>query len=191
MNMPILHKKEWNLTQESFEKFLHWLDPNPDEAGKKYEDIRRRLIKIFACRGCTCPEDLSDETINRVIHKIQEIADSYSGNRALYFYGVANYVHHEHVRKRPVLPAPVELGRHSRREEEFECLDQCIEGLLPRSKALVMRYYQEEKQAKIDSRKQLAIKLGIPMNALRIRAYRIRMNLQTCMFECLHGKAEK
>ncbi|HEY7785163.1 MAG TPA: hypothetical protein VIB00_10575, partial [Pyrinomonadaceae bacterium] len=58
--------KDWVLTQESFDALLHWLDPQRDRAGLRYEEIRRSLIKIFACRGCAEPEDLADETINRV-----------------------------------------------------------------------------------------------------------------------------
>ena len=186
-----LPNKDWNLTQESFAKFLFWLNPDPDEAGRKYEDIRRKLIKIFACRGCTCPEDLSDETINRVILKAQEIVESYEGDPALYFYGVANHVHHEYLRKKPLPQPPSYRDRQSEADDEFDCLEQCIELLQPRSRELVLQYYQEEKQAKIDRRKQLALKLGIPLNALRIRAFRIRMNLQSCVFECIQERTAK
>jgi RNA polymerase sigma factor (sigma-70 family) len=189
MNTQLLPKKEWDLTQEAFTKFLVWLDPNPNQAGKKYEDIRRKLIKIFTCRGCNCPEDLTDETINRVIHKVQEIGDTYVGDPALYFYGVAHNVHLEYLRKKPDFQPPPSIDGPSRTEEEYECLEQCIASLPQRSRELVLQYYQEEKREKIDLRKQLAQQLGIPLNALRIRACRIRMNLQTCVFQCLQQKA--
>jgi len=191
MNAQFQTKKKRDLTEEAFSKFLVWLDPNPDEAGKKYENIRRKLIKIFVCRGCNCPEDLSDETINRVIHKAQEIAETYVGDPALYFYGVAHHVHLEFLRNKPTprpLPSP---DAPLRTDEEYECLDQCIEGLLPRSRELVLQYYQEEKRAKIYFRKQLAEQLGIPVNALRIRACRIRINLETCVIQCLQQKSAK
>jgi hypothetical protein len=64
-------KKEWNLTQEAFAKFLSWLNPDPDKAGEKYEEIRLRLIKIFASRGCACPEDsrsYSDFDIRHIVN---------------------------------------------------------------------------------------------------------------------------
>ncbi len=189
MEAPLLPKKEWDLTQEAFSKFLFWLNPDPDQAGKKYEDIRRRLIKIFACRGCHCPEDLTDETINRVIRKAQEIGETYVGDPALYFYGVAHNVHLEYVRKKPSSQPTPSTDVPSRTEEEYECLERCITELPTRSRELVLQYYQEEKHAKIDSRKQLALRLGIPLNALRIRACRIRMNLQTCVFQCLQRHA--
>jgi DNA-directed RNA polymerase specialized sigma24 family protein len=181
-------KKEWELTGEAFSKFLTWLDPNPDRAGELYEDIRRRLIKIFGCRGCTCPEDLSDETINRVIRKVQEIGESYVGDRALYFYGVAHKVHLEYLRRKPV-PTPPPAPGKPRSEDEYACLEQCMERLTVRSRELVLAYYQEEKRAKIDWRRQLAAHLGIPLNALRIRACRIRANLEGCVSQCLQALA--
>jgi DNA-directed RNA polymerase specialized sigma24 family protein len=189
MNTPILPKKEWEITQEAFAKFLAWLGPNRDEAGKKYEDIWRKLIKIFTCRGCNCPEDLADETINRVIRKVQDIGETYVGDPALYFCGVAHHVHHEFFRKKPVYQPPPPADGPTRTDAEYECLEQCMEGLPPRSRELVLQYYQEEKREKIDLRKQLALQLGIPLNALRIRACRIRMNLQTCVNLCLQQKA--
>lgn len=75
-----LMKKDWILTQESFDALLAWLDPAREEAGRRYEEIRRRLIKIFTCRGCGEPEDLADETINRVSKKLKEIESDYSGD---------------------------------------------------------------------------------------------------------------
>ena len=77
--------KDWILTQESFDALLNWLDPRREEAGQKYEDIRLRLIKIFTCRGCLEPEDLADETINRVSKKLPDIQDSYEGDPTRYF----------------------------------------------------------------------------------------------------------
>ena len=177
-------KKEWELTEEAFSKFLAWLNPDPYQAGESYESIRRRLIKIFVCRGCICPEELSDETINRVIRKVQGIGKSYVGDPALYFYGVARNVHLEYLRRKPA-PEPPSAPDPPRSEEEYACLEQCMERLTPRSKDLVLAYYQEEKRAKIDLRKQLADRLGIPLNALRIRACRIRAELEDCVLQCL------
>lgn len=178
--------KDWILTQEAFDALLAWLDPAREEAGRKYEEIRVRLIKIFACRGCCEPEDLADETINRVSKKLTEIESSYSGDPALYFYGVANKVHLEYLRHRPVpVPSPPHEPPDDL-EKEYECLERCIQRLTPDNRRLVLQYYQEEKRAKIDHRKQLAEQLGIALNALRIRAYRIRAALQECVQTCLN-----
>ena len=184
-------KKEWQISPEAFAKFLNWLNATPDQAGEKYEDIRRRLIKIFVCRGCDCPEDLADETINRVIRKVPEIAENYVGDPALYFCGVARYVHHEYLREKPDLQPPPPADEPSRPDEEYECLEQCMKSLPTRSRELFLQYYQEDKRAKIELRKQMAEGLGIELNALRIRACRIRAHLQACVLECLKNEASE
>jgi DNA-directed RNA polymerase specialized sigma24 family protein len=177
--------KNWVLTQESFESLLAWLDPNREAAGQKYEEIRTRLIKIFVCRACYEPEDLADETINRVTSKLEEIEPTFIGERARYFYGVANKVHLEYLRRRPAPPIPPASNGSEEAERRCQCLDRCLGKLTPDNCELVSQYYQEEKRAKIEHRKQLADRLGIGVNALRIRAHRIRRSLQDCVEQCL------
>ena len=178
-------RSQWDITQDAFDKFLSWLDPDREQAGKKYEDIRRRLLRFYICRGCTISEDLVDETINRVIRKTSEIADAYTGDRALYFYGVARNVHFEHVKKHPApLPLPA-ADPPEQKERQYECLESCMNGLTEENRQLMLEYYREEKQAKIVHRKELAVRLGIAVNALRIRAYRIRAGLQVCVESCM------
>ncbi|MGI9068761.1 MAG: RNA polymerase sigma factor [Pyrinomonadaceae bacterium] len=177
--------KDWILTQESFDALLAWLNPAREEAGRKYEQIRLRLIKIFTCRGCGEPEDLADETINRVSKKLKEIESGYSGDPARYFYGVANKVHMEYVRRKPVPIPPTRPEDSDDIEKEYECLERCIQKLTPDNRLLVLQYYQEDKRAKIDHRKLLAEQLGIALNALRIRAHRIRTSLQECVQTCV------
>jgi DNA-directed RNA polymerase specialized sigma24 family protein len=178
--------KDWVLTKESFDALLAWLDPERDEAGRKYEGIRLRLIKIFVCRGCYEPEDLADETINRVSKKLKEIESTYSGEPARYFYGVANKVHLEYIRRRPVPIPPTPPDPADDIEKQFACLERCMRDLTPNNRELVLQYYQEEKRAKIDHRKNLADQLGIALNALRIRACRIRASLQQCVQTCVN-----
>ena len=182
-------KKDWILTQESFDALLAWLNPGREEAGRKYEEIRLRLIKIFTCRGCSEPEDLADETINRVSKKLKEIESTYTGDRAPYFCGVANKVHLEYLRRRPLPTPPVQPGDSEDVEKEYTCLEQCMEKLTPNNRKLVLLYYQGERTAKIVHRKLLADQLGIALNALRIRAHRIRSSLQNCVEKCLGQQA--
>lgn len=164
---------------------LRWLDEDRDEGGKKYELIRQRLIKLFACRGCAEPEDLADETISRVTAKIAEIAPSYEGNPVLYFFGVARKVHHEYLRTQHRTPPPLSPEVTNENEQLYECLDRCMEKLPEQNRQLVIRYYQNEKKVKIDNRKTLADELGVAVNALRIRAHRIRLLLRKCVKTCV------
>jgi DNA-directed RNA polymerase specialized sigma24 family protein len=193
-------KKEWVLTQEAFDGLLDWLDPDRESAGEKYEAIRLRLIKIFTCRACLEPERLADETMNRVTSKVEEVTKEYVGDPALYFYAVAQKVHLEYLRKEHsrqaaestesadgfLSTAPAGLTEDF--EPEYQCLEACLGNVSGETRDLVVRYYEMEGQAKIEHRKQLAVELGIAVNALRIRAHRIRLGLQRCVRNCLEKK---
>ncbi len=164
---------------------LMWLDPDRDRAGVKYEQIRCRLIRMFISRGCQEAEDLADETINRVTSKVREVADGYQGDPTLFFYGVAKKIFLERTRRkaRPIVNAAAAEPVGS--EQEFECLTRCMQALPADKRYLVHEYFREDERARIDNRKQLALKLGIAINALRIRAHRIKAELQICVEKCL------
>ena len=186
--------KDWALSREAFDRMLAWLDYDRDLAGQKYEEIRCRLIKIFVCQGCIDPEGMADETINRVIHKVPEIAPNYVGNPALYFSGVARYILLEYKNRMAQLrllpPAPPKQIEEDDEdiEPEYDCLDRCIERLTPANRELILEYYREEKRAMIENRKRLAERVGITPNALRVRADRVRNSLEKCVANCLKQK---
>ena len=180
-------KKTFDLTQESFDQLLRWLDFDRERAGAKYEKIRSQLIKMFTCRGCSIPEELADRTINRVAGKLSEIVDSYSGDPALYFFGVGHNIHLEYLKKKPVeLPAPQPAETSELADLRFSCLDRCMDRLSAENRELIMTYYGEGEQAKNEHKRELARRLGIGSNALCIRAYRIRDRLRKCVSECLN-----
>lgn len=183
--------KQWIITQEAFDALLGWLDADRNQAGRRYEDIRRRLIKVFTCRGCHDADDLADETINRVVAKIDTLTSGYIGDPALYFYGVAQKVHLEYLRRPKAVPSPTHphATETDEVEREYECLERCMGRLPAQQREMVLLYYREDKQAKIDHRKELAEKLGIAVNALRIRAHRIRATLQECVQKCVEQTA--
>ena len=192
-------KKEWVLTQDAFDTLLDWLDADRDRAGSKYEAIRLRLIKIFTCRGCPVAEELADETINRVTARVLDVASDYHGDPAHYFYGVSHKVHQEYLRKLPAQQINLETDAANSSiatasladdiESEYQCLESCLDHLPTANRDLVVRYYQQERKAKIEHRKRLATEFGIAVNALRIRAHRIRLELQRCVQDCLQQPA--
>ncbi len=173
------------LTRSSFDRLLAWLHPDREEAGRKYEMIRRKLISIFASRSCESPEELADETINRVVGKVDRIIGSYEGDPALYFYGVARNVCREYHRTKKIPGPPPPADPPDSVSKEMDCLDECLEHLLPKNRDLLLEYYQEDRQAKIDHRKALALRYGLDMNALRIRLHRIRSAVAECTTACV------
>lgn len=182
-----------SLTEEQFHQLLAWLNDDPAQAGEKYEEIRRQLITIFLNRQYEEAEDLADEAINRAAKRVGELKDSYVGDPARYFYGVAKKILMEQNRKRNrPLPAPPPEASRSDLEPYLVCLDECLEKLEPDNRDLILRYYQEQKQAKISSHKEMREKLHLNAGALRARTHRIRVMLEKCVLACLEreGKSD-
>ena len=187
-------KSEWTLSAEALGRFLASLDPDADRAGEKYESLRLTLMKFFDWRGAHFPEDLADETINRVIRKIDEgetIRDI-----PTYCHGVARLVLLEKLKgpesKRAdfeeLPPAALAAPDPKETDERQDCFERCLKELPVESLQLILQYYGEEKREKINRRLAMAERLGIPLNALRSRAQRIRNRLEECINGCVKKK---
>ena len=177
--------KNWELSQEAFDALLAWLDSDREQAALKYEKIRRDLIKMFTDRGSLDPEDLADETINRVTRKLKEIKKTFTGDPARYFFGVAKMILLEHLRKKIPQIAPAPPNDPNQIELEYNCLEQCIERLSKEDRELLLRYYGADGRVETEHRRALAKERGIAPNALRIRVYRIRQALKQCVEKCV------
>jgi RNA polymerase sigma factor (sigma-70 family) len=186
------HKTKWSLTPQAFEKLLNAFSADRDEAGVQYEIIRRKLVRFFEWRKVESAEDYADETINRVARRIEsgEVIDNLNG----YFYGVARMVYLEALKnqERVVVSIDDEPGVRDKKapeptesEPRVLCFDRCLDSLPPENRRLIVGYYQEERRAKIELRQELADNLHIPLNALRIRAHRIRVRLEQCITQCM------
>jgi len=174
-----------DLRQDDFERLLSWLDPDRERAGLLYEKIRRRLIAILAARGCAEAEALADETIDRVSRRVADIQATYVGDRAIYFLGVMNNVHHEYLKRPRVAQLVTPDDDVEKKERIHLCLDNCLNKLAPHARELIEQYYAENKRARIDLRKLIARKLQINSSTLRLRALRIRSKLQECIQQCV------
>lgn len=180
-----------SITQESFKILLGWLDSNDESAAERYEKIRARLIRIFIGRGCYEAELLADRTIDRVITKVPQISSNYVGDPAAYFYGVANKIHLEWLRTQKREREATFVDHADEPEEEgaeFSCLEDCLDKLPRESREMILEYYHDEKRAKIERRKSLAVKLGISIGALQIKASRVRARLSGCVNDCVAAK---
>ena len=184
-------EKRQDLTRESLDSLLDWLDTDRERAGEKYEKIRSRLIKIFVCRGCRVPEELADQTINRVARKVKDVSEDYDGDPAFYFYGVARNIYLEYSKARPVaLPMRDLPAKQEDSDPRLECLERCLDDLSPRNSEIIVAYYGVDEKNKKEGRKRLALAFGIGTNALWIRAHRIRDSLRRCMDDCLRKRMQ-
>jgi hypothetical protein len=92
-------KKDWILNPQAFRQFLNWLDEGVDSNGERYLEMRRRLARYFDRRGCSSPDDLADETLNRVARQLEEKGEIVGASPAHYCYIVAKFVFQEFGRR--------------------------------------------------------------------------------------------
>jgi hypothetical protein len=64
------------------------------------------------------------------------------------------------------------------------CLEECLAKLATPDRDLILGYYCGEQRTKIENRRGLAATLRLSVNALSIRACRIRNKLELCVRQC-------
>jgi RNA polymerase sigma factor (sigma-70 family) len=183
---------------ESFDEILAWLDPDRDVAASMYLQLHEDLTQLFQWRSCADPEGLADEVFNRVAKKVHEVRPSYEGNPRLYFHAVAKNVIKENLRtvKNHVsltdfdgLDQPAMASREDD-ADIHDCLDECLQKLGSDERKLILEYYERERQEKIDHRSELAQRLEISLETLRVRVFRTRRSLEKCIQRCLERQRQ-
>jgi DNA-directed RNA polymerase specialized sigma24 family protein len=189
---------EPGLTAKAFTMLLDRLGEDQEQAGEKYEDLRRTLNRFFEWRGAPFPEEHTDETFNRIARKLDEGIKI--KNIGGYCYEVARLVCLEafkgHEAKRAPLAeikleatTPETTDEIAEKEQRLTCLDDCLRVLPIESRELIKEYYSNEKRGRIDRRKALADSLGLRRDALANRAQRVRDKLEQCVIRCLKNKS--
>ena len=192
-HVQALPRQKWALNQEAFDKLLVAFDADRETAGRKYLEIRNNLTRFFEWRGCSFPEDHADETINRIAKRVFEGEEIL--NHSGYAMGVARLLlleinkgrQREQAALAEIGAAPDVYVPEDDDESRLNCLRSCLQTLSPDNRELILQYYQGEKGEKIENRKKLLDRLGIPVNTLRMRALRLRERLQACVEECQGG----
>ena len=193
-------KEERGLSAVAFSRLLEWLDDGVDSYGEKYLEMRRRLIAYFDRRNRPFADDLADETLNRIAQTLERGGTIGITPQARYCYVIARFVLLEDVRRgyrRVSLneswhsddesPRPQSRAADLRHEESdahderLESLDQCLAELSPEHRTLIVDYYRDDGRQKISRRSEMAKRMGISLNALSIRACRIRAQLEARM----------
>jgi DNA-directed RNA polymerase specialized sigma24 family protein len=196
-------REDWVLTHEALDGLLGHLDPDRDHAAEKYEQIRQRLMKLFRWRGCLLFEEYTDTTIDRVARRMAGGLEVQSPNVYSLFHGVALNLLKEHWRKSEresdalddLLrshettddPERIMTEEEGRKEQEarLDCLRRCLGNLADESRTLIRRYYAEGDILNKEQRKQIAGEMRISVNALRVRACRVRSEVERCVDSCL------
>jgi DNA-directed RNA polymerase specialized sigma24 family protein len=168
-------RKRWELDREGWETLMNALAPDRDLAGRKYEDLRRRLTDLFAWEGSEQPDHLADEALNRLARKLTEGVSIPHLDR--YAFGIARFLVQEDLRARRGRQAALRefpSQNPGRSASMVAALEECLAGVPDANRLLIERYYAED-------RGTLARELGISVNALRNRAMRIREELFQCV----------
>lgn len=200
----IRQKKDWLLTQDAFRRLQDWLDGGVDSEGQRYLEMRERLVAYFDRKNCSDADELADETLNRVARRLEEEGHIESETPAKYCYIVARFVFMEYLRgahkensfQDDLRRESLDRNAHgfaldqenAIKETMLDCLDRCTENLPSANRRIILRYYIGKERVKIENRRALAAEFGVSMNALSIRACRIRNKLEGCVKECAAEK---
>jgi DNA-directed RNA polymerase specialized sigma24 family protein len=186
-------KRDWQPDKAAFDRLLAWLDEGTGSDGERYLEMRGRLVEYFGRRDCDSPEDLADETLNRVARRLEETGVVDDGAPARYCYIVAKFVFLESLRRRQM--APVDQGGQAvaakvaddrvENERTFACLERCLQSCSATDRDMILDYYRTTSGSAPENRRQLAQKLGITANSLAIRACRVRSRLEACVRACV------
>lgn len=180
-------KKDWVLTEEAFDALLRQLHTSAEVAGRKYEEIRRRLELFFRVKGCHGCSDLADQTLDRGARRLSEGIELQTNDPALYFLGIARNILHEYYREQnPIVSAPPQTDH-----DKLECRERCFQTLDDEARALLREYCAGDYTSGIEHHLQMAARLGITTNALRLRVLRYRARLMECQKKCLKEKESR
>ncbi len=174
-DQPAAPKRRWDLNREALDALLSAFHADRAEAARQYEELRGRLIDLFAWEACSVPDQLADEALNRLARKVAEGVPIPRIDR--FAFGIARFLVQEDTRERHArLAALRELPAHvrTRSTRALAALEHCLAVLPEPSRRLIERYYAEDRAG-------LARELGITLNALRNRAMRIREDLCDCV----------
>ena len=196
--------KHSQLTQEKFDQLLLVLDPDRTIAGERYEHLRQAMITFFSFRGASDPEELADETMNRVASRLHDGAEIFSNNHASYFYGFARNIWYETVKKKNKLQPFDEafsnqrssaLNPHEILEQQLKQRDQerrqvhlnrCLESMLAKDRELLIAYFQEAGATKVENHQALAERFNISPKTLRNKTVLLRGKLMDCVKKALN-----
>jgi DNA-directed RNA polymerase specialized sigma24 family protein len=179
---------------ELTEPLLAAMPGDRERASAAYGELRHRLVRLLAFRGCEDPESLADEALDRVARRLAG-GRTLMGDPLSYLSGAARLVLKEtqRWRERRALAAALPDRSDSEPVPEADlrlaCLQKCLDRLTEDQRNLVLRYHAESDP--VSGRQQMAQELGIGLNALRIRVHRLRRELEACCRRCCEERSGK
>jgi len=180
------------LDAAAFAALLARLDPDAERAGAAYEALRRALIGFFTWRGAGTPDELADETLDRLAARLGEgVAVE---NVPRFARGIARLVLLEYWRRPDARSSSLDdvgvthaVAKDPPDDVLHGCLERCLSELPREGRELILGYYGGHGRHRIEGRKRLAAAAGASETALRNRAQRLRDRLEHCVLGCIAG----
>jgi DNA-directed RNA polymerase specialized sigma24 family protein len=175
------------LSKPQLDALLAALESGGGQVGERYVKLRHKLVDFFLWNRSNRPQEDADETMDRLAKRIAEGEPVV--NLASYAQKIARLVLLEsNARSRrdaavsqfSVMLAP-DRSQEEGDEKTLDRLEPCLKKLPAESRALIVEYYSGNGAALIETRRQMALRLGVTPNTLRNRALRVRRELEECI----------
>ena len=188
------------------ERLQHLFGSDPVRAKERFDNIRDKLIRFFACNFCADAEGLAAETFARATQALS-IGKPLTSTIEVFLRGIAKNVLLEDFdrRRREALPLEKLLPGDEpnvhpeeslydlpswKQDIYHECLEDCFKK--PKiQRDLILSYYEgNEEGAMKENRKRLADSMGVSVKTLRQRMLKQRERLEKCIDSCVRKKSK-
>lgn len=182
-------KDRADLGQLEFNALLNQLSADRQEAGTRYERIRRGLLIYFSNKGCADPAELTDTTLDRVAARL----DAFDGEKSRiesFIYGFARNIVMESKRsanRHLPLNGNEAFEDSSNHDETFDmsCLKTCLSKLDAGDREMILKYHTvTDGKKKADARQKMIDELNVTPAAFYTKISRIKVRLRKCLEEC-------
>jgi DNA-directed RNA polymerase specialized sigma24 family protein len=168
--------------RDGWRRLLATFDLEPARAAERYRRARLRVIERLRARRCPDAEAIADEAFERAARRLGG-GEVVRGEIEHYVNGIARLVALEAGRKAQRLRSldrdPPDHRSYLDEDPAIDpVLERCLDDLGPDGRALLIAYHTGDGAERIAARRRLADQLGIGLNALRIRAHRLRGQLE-------------
>ena len=176
-----------NLNSKSYSLLLETFSSDEKVAAFAYAKLRDSLIRFFQIKGDDAPDEAADETLDRVAAKLSEAV--LIEDLTKYSFGVARLVFLENLRKAQKQKKAFEdfrlsnaLQKNDEETDDFAPFRKCFESLPDAEKNILQTYFDDLPFDEInENRLKLTDKLGVSLNNLRLKIFRLRRRLEDCV----------
>ncbi|MEQ1764157.1 MAG: hypothetical protein ABL984_13575 [Pyrinomonadaceae bacterium] len=180
------------LTPKGFENLLALFSEDREEAGEKYEAARAGLHRYFRFKGCSDSASLADETMDRVAAKLETMDGKIEANPIAFLLGFASNIVLEYRRSvakeieyHENLHSPRAPIEKDRKEDEGNCLNECLARLPEKDRDTLVVYYTARGAEKQRRRDMLCKRLGCSVGALYTQIHRLKLTVRECLNDCM------